>query len=167
MRYEHVIGIVRGLNAAGAQYLIVGGLAVNAHGFVRMTVDLDLLVGLESQNLARALPVFRALKYVPRAPVALEDFADAAKRDQWRDEKKLTVFSLFSAAFPETEIDLFVHDPLGFTDAAGRAQPFFIAPGVVAPVCCVADLIRLKMIAARPKDMEDIRNLKRLHPENL
>jgi len=28
------------LDGAGVEYLVVGGLAVNAHGYVRMTVDI-------------------------------------------------------------------------------------------------------------------------------
>ena len=44
MRFEHVIEIVRCLNAASVRYLAAGGLAVNAHGFVRYTNDLDLVV---------------------------------------------------------------------------------------------------------------------------
>ena len=31
----------------GVRYLVAGGLAVIAHGYVRSTVDLDLAVGLE------------------------------------------------------------------------------------------------------------------------
>ena len=30
------------LNQAGVRYLIAGGLAVNAHGYVRLTMDIDL-----------------------------------------------------------------------------------------------------------------------------
>ena len=37
--------IVKTLNEAEVQYLIVGGLAVNAHGFARLTMDVDLVIG--------------------------------------------------------------------------------------------------------------------------
>ena len=46
MRLEQVIEIVRCLNAASIRYIAAGGLAVNAHGFVRYTNDLDLIVSL-------------------------------------------------------------------------------------------------------------------------
>lgn len=36
--------ICRSLNEQGARYLVVGGFAVNQHGFPRATVDIDLLV---------------------------------------------------------------------------------------------------------------------------
>ena len=40
MEVRSVEAIVKALNDAKVQYLIVGGLAVNAHGFVRLTRDL-------------------------------------------------------------------------------------------------------------------------------
>ncbi len=41
MEVRSIEGIVKALNDARVQYLIVGGLAVNAHGFVRFTRDLE------------------------------------------------------------------------------------------------------------------------------
>ena len=60
MRYHSYFGvrvetIVRVLNDAKVKYLIVGGLAVNAHGFVRLTRDVGLVLGLEPANAARGL----------------------------------------------------------------------------------------------------------------
>jgi hypothetical protein len=43
------------LNRAGVAYLVVGGLAVNAHGYVRMTMDIDLVIALNSENILKAL----------------------------------------------------------------------------------------------------------------
>ena len=34
--------IFKGLNSAGIDYLVVGGLAVNFHGIPRMTYDMDI-----------------------------------------------------------------------------------------------------------------------------
>ena len=39
MEVRSIEAIVRALNAAQVQYLIVGGLAVNAHGYERLTRD--------------------------------------------------------------------------------------------------------------------------------
>ena len=55
MEVRSIETIVRALNAAKAQYLIVGGLAVNAHGYERLTVDVDLVIGLQRENIMRAL----------------------------------------------------------------------------------------------------------------
>ena len=43
------------LNSAGVRYLIVGGLAVNAHGYVRLTRDIDIVLALDEANAARGV----------------------------------------------------------------------------------------------------------------
>lgn len=40
------LGILKALEAAEVRYLIVGGVAVNLHGYTRFTKDLDLLIDL-------------------------------------------------------------------------------------------------------------------------
>ena len=55
MEVRSVEAIVKALNDAKVQYLIVGGLAVNAHGYERFTNDVDLVIGLERDNISRGL----------------------------------------------------------------------------------------------------------------
>ena len=54
MERRSVESLVRALNEAGVRYLIVGGLAVVAHGHARFTGDVDLVVDLEADNARRA-----------------------------------------------------------------------------------------------------------------
>ena len=42
------------LNRADVAYLVVGGLAVNAHGYVRMTMDIGLVIALDQENIMKA-----------------------------------------------------------------------------------------------------------------
>jgi hypothetical protein len=46
--------IVRALNDAGVRYLIAGGLAVNAHGYLRFTKDADFIIQLIPDNIKLA-----------------------------------------------------------------------------------------------------------------
>lgn len=165
MHYESVTTIIRNLNDAAVEYLVVGGLAVVAHGYVRFTADIDLLIGLDSANVKNAVRVLKAMGYKPRAPVAIEELADPAKRQLWVREKAMTVFSLFSDSHPGTEIDIFVEDPLGIRQALESATHIEIAGGVAAPICSLSDLLKLKTIAGRPQDLLDIQKLRELHRE--
>jgi hypothetical protein len=155
--------IIRGLNDAGVQYLLVGGLAVNAHGYFRATVDVDLILEFSSANVLRALGVLKALGYAPRIPEPMERFADAQLRETWAKEKNMKVFSLYSDRHQETEVDLFIRDPLGFASAYSRAQLYEVAPNVAATVCGLADLLELKRQASRDKDLLDIKKLTEIH----
>jgi predicted nucleotidyltransferase len=159
MEQRSIESIVRGLNEAGIRYLIVGGVAVVAHGYLRYTADLDLILDLSEDNVRRALTFFPSLGYRPLVPVPLEQFADAAIRSQWIQEKGLTVFSLFSAEHPRTNVDLFVEMPLDFEQAHAKAVRLDLVPDLQAPFVSLEDLLCLKQQAGRPKDLEDIRQL--------
>ncbi len=45
--------VVAALNAAGVEYVIVGGLAVGAHGVVRATRDVDIVAAPDRGNMDR------------------------------------------------------------------------------------------------------------------
>ena len=149
------------LAASKARYLVVGGVAVVLHGYPRFTADLDLLVALEPENVRRFASALSGLGYRPRAPVKLEEFADAEKRRQWIEEKGMVVFSLWSPDFPATEIDVFVEEHLPFDEAYARAVRADLGEATVT-VACLDDLIALKMRAARAKDLEDVEALKEI-----
>jgi hypothetical protein len=151
--------IVGALNRAGVRYLVAGGLAVVAHGYVRFTADVDLIVDLERANVDRAIRAFGSLGYRPRAPVPFEQFADPAAREHWVRDKGLTVFSLYSSEHPATEVDLFVELPLDFEAAHRDASWMEIAPGLSASFLALADLLRLKRQAGRPQDLLDVEKL--------
>ncbi len=165
MTSSSVQSIIVALNEARVRYLVVGGLAVVAHGHVRFTADVDIILDLEETNVRRALAALHNLGYRPRAPVQLNGFAEAETRATWIREKGLTVFSLYSDQHPATEIDLFVEDPIGFDEAYTRAESMEVGPEAEATFVGFEDLIRLKRAAGRPQDLLDIEVLLRLQKE--
>ena len=92
MKVDDVRTILSALNDANVRYLIVGGLAVVAHGYVRFTQDIDLVVQLERENVLRAMSALMAIGYRPLIPVEAAQFADETLRQQWRDENGMIVF---------------------------------------------------------------------------
>ena len=162
MEKHSVDAIVEALGAANVRYLVAGGLAVVAHGYVRFTADVDLIVDLEPANVKRAVAALENLGYRPRAPVAFVEFADPQKRAQWVRDKNMAVFSLSSPQHALTEIDLFVEVPLDFEAAFRNAVRKEVAPGVVATFIGLPDLRLLKQRAGRPQDLLDLEKLKLL-----
>lgn len=162
MTHAMVVGVTdfeqifAGLEAKQVRYLVVGGVAVVLHGHPRFTADLDLVLLLDDANTRAALGALSGLGYRPRLPVRLEEFADPAARKRWSEEKNLVAFTLWSANFPATEVDLFVNDPFPFQEAFERASNLVLSGGVHVRVASIADLIELKRAAGRPKDLEDI-----------
>ena len=162
MKKDSVVAIVEALNLNEIRYLIVGGLAVVAHGYVRFTADVDLLLSMEPENLKKTMLALQGLGYRPRAPVPFVDFADSGKRREWAQEKNMVVFSLFSDNHPETEIDLFLESPIDFDPAYLQAMRQEIVPGTIAVFCSLDDLIQLKKHAGRIEDEMDIKKLEEL-----
>jgi hypothetical protein len=84
MEVRSVEDIVRALNEANVQYLIVCGLAVNAHGFVRLTRDVDLVLQLDPGNVSKGLNALLDIGYKMSIPARPEDFANPGIRENWR-----------------------------------------------------------------------------------
>jgi predicted nucleotidyltransferase len=61
MKLETLESIFRALAENGVRYLVVGGVAVNVHGYQRATQDLDLVVQLDRDNVLRALEALESL----------------------------------------------------------------------------------------------------------
>lgn len=165
MERSSLESIVRGLNDAGVRYLLVGGLAVAAHGYLRFTADVDIVLDMAAENLLKGLGVFRRLGYVPRAPVPIEDFADEAKRRSWIEEMNLKVFSLHSPEHRATEVDVFVEAPFDFAAAYPEALMEHVAEGVVARFVDYARLVALKKRAGRPRDLDDLARLREIRSD--
>ena len=154
-------GILDALNRAGVRYLIVGGVAVVLHGYLRTTADLDLIIQLDRDNVLRAIRTLQDHQYRPRAPVSAEDFAEVTIREQWIRGKGLAVFAFWSPAHPTLEIDLFVTEPFDFDAVYARALRVPLEK-TEATVIALEDLIALKRGVGRPRDLEDIAALESL-----
>lgn len=146
------------LEQAGVRYLVVGGVAVVLHGHLRTTLDLDLVVQLEPDNLERALTVFGDLGFQPQVPLPLRSFADPQARETWRREKNMTVFSLWHPSHPGFALDLFVQEPFDFNEVYHRALRVPLEQGQ-ATVVAREDLIAMKRAAGRARDIEDVEAL--------
>jgi predicted nucleotidyltransferase len=162
MEVRSIETIVKGLNEAGVQYLIVGGLAVNAHGFVRLTRDMDLVIALERENILRTLKFLFGAGYKLAIPESPESFADAAVREMWRREKNMVTLKLWSDQHQRTPIDIFIYEPFSVSDELGRAPRLEVCPGVSAPVVSLDRLLQMKREAGRAQDKIDIEELQRV-----
>lgn len=153
--------LVRALNDAGVRYLVAGGLAVNAHGYLRFTRDIDLVLQLAPDNILSAFAALETLGYKPLVPVRAGEFADAATRGQWIRDKGMTVLNFWSESHRDTPIDVFVTEPFPFDEEYARA---LVKPLGSIPVRFVSipSLIRMKEIAGRQQDRIDIEYLRKL-----
>ena len=162
MEIRSIEAIIRALNSERVQYLIVGGLAVNAHGYERTTRDIDLVIGLEPENLKRGLRALLAIGYRFAVPVTLEDVANAQLRETWRQEKNMIVLKLWSDVHHRTPVDVFIYEPFDFSTEYRLARIEEVGPGLPASIIRLEALLSMKRRAARPQDLADIADLERI-----
>lgn len=144
--------VIRALNAHGVDFMIVGGFAVAAHGVVRATRDLDLVVdrGLgNAERLSAALSDLGAESATePSAELTPELLARRADRllaTRFGDVhllRDVPGLPTFRELLPGTQIEL---------------------EGERVLVCSLADLRRAKSAAGRAKDLVDLAELDELH----
>lgn len=152
--------VAKTLDKAGVRYLVVGGLAVIAHGYVRLTTDIDIVLALDAQNIHRAFDALAEAGYRPSVPIKADGFGDAAQRNQWRKEKGMRVLNFFSPKFPLAGVDVFVYEPFDFALEYEKAMQVELRPDISVRFATVSALIRMKQEAGRAKDIDDIQHLR-------
>jgi len=139
-----------GLSAAGAPWMIVGGIAVIARGVRRLTTDIDAVVRGDATDPMRLLASLVKERIVPR----IEDATAFA-------EQNLVLL----LRHEPTGVDLDVSFGWsGFERKALEARAEVRFGRVSAPMATPEDLVVFKALAARPKDIEDAEALLLLHP---
>jgi predicted nucleotidyltransferase len=163
MKVESFEAIVRALNDAGVRFIVVGGLAVIAHGYGRVTQDVDLVIQLQPDAIANAFTALETLGYYPRVPITAAQFADAGLRAEWIREKGMRVLNFHSDAHRETPVDLFITEPFDFEEEYRAAMVQESSPGLAARILRLDSLLRMKAEAGRGQDLADIDELNLLH----
>lgn len=166
MKASSIEAIATALIGAGVQFIVVGGVAVVAHGYGRMTADLDLVIRLDGATIHRAFDALATLGYRPRVPVTAEGFADPGSRAKWVEEKGMTVLAFDSAQYPDTFVDVFAREPFQFNEEYDHALIVEIAPRVPLRIVGLETLLRMKRGAGRPQDLADVAELEALHGES-
>jgi len=143
---DDFLDLLHVLNEEGVEFLVVGAHALAAHGVVRASGDLDVLVRPTRDN---ALLVVRALRKfgapLEQHGVGADDF-----------EQEGTVYQL---GLPPRRIDLLTKvSGLTFDEAATGDQEVGIA-GVTFRVPSAEALLVNKRSSGRDKDLDDVRRL--------
>lgn len=158
MVYEDIF---KTLNEEDVRYLIVGGMAVNLYGYVRMTVDLDIMVDLDEENLKRLIKTMERMNCQPKVPVKPIDFTSRQKREEWIKEKGAVVFTFIDFSDPVIHIDIFLRNPVDFKKAY-QSRTTIHLKSIPLSLISIDDLIELKRLSGRPRDLEDIQHLNKI-----
>lgn len=147
---QALIELSEDLKDLGAQWALVGGLALAAHVEARTTRDLDVAVSVaddrEAEQLVREL---RSRGYLEHTLIEQEKagrLATVRFAAPGEGPEGLVVDLLFASSGIEPEI-------------VAEAESLEVLPGLFLPVARVGHLLAMKLLAARPRDLEDARLL--------
>jgi predicted nucleotidyltransferase len=145
--------ILRRLVAAGAEFVVIGGLALGARGVVRATKDIDIVVSPEAENLKVVAEVAVAAGgHVQRGnallgtPISIA--AELAEGEQMAIETDLGRLDIVQG----------LDGVPSFDELRSRASDAEVL-GVNVAVCSIEDLRAMKRAAGRGQDLVDLENL--------
>ena len=141
------IDMLKCLNKAGVDYILVGGWAVNMYGYIRATVDLDIWILADADN---AKKVYAAVAEfgAPIAEMKPEGFAEYGM--------------IFQIGVAPCRVDIISKiSGVSYADAVNRAVPKTI-DGVPVRIISLDDLIANKKASGRTKDIADVEVLEGL-----
>lgn len=129
-------------------FVLVGGMATQAHGNTRMTNDVDLIPAPDPQNLARLASALRALEAWVLTPGHEGIEIDAAM---------LPRATIWQLATPYGGVDV-LHDAPGAAQYARLRERalVIVLDDLRIQVAGLDDLIRMKLARGRPVDRADV-----------
>lgn len=137
--------IALALDAQGLPYMLIGGQAVLLYGEPRLTQDVDITLGIGPERLGDLLEMVHQLKW----QVLVEDVQAFVRKTL-----------VLPCIEPQTgvRVDFILSFSPYERQAINRARRVLIGN---ADVCfaAVEDLIVHKVIAGRPRDLEDVQNV--------
>jgi hypothetical protein len=141
-------------------YVVIGGLAAVLHGSPTRTGDTDICPDRQPENLRRLATALRDLEARIRVDAEPEGFEFTC------DEHFLAEMAMVNLVTPFGALDI-SFQPAGtggYDDLIRHATELEIA-GTKVPVASLADVIRSKEAADRPKDHQTLSTLRALRDE--
>ena len=140
-----LLKVVKELDKNKIPYIIIGGQAVNLHGIVRATQDIDITLGIDTGKMEELFKIISTLNLI------------FLKEDPEEFAKKFWVMPVFEKK-SKIKIDFaFSFSPFE-KNAIKRAVKVKIKNQIVK-FCSIEDLIVFKIIAGRAIDLFDVRNI--------
>lgn len=153
--------LLRALLDAQVEYVLVGGIAVQLHGFMRSTFDIDLVLAMNDGNLVRFIEVAKQFGLIPSIPVPIDSLRNAAQIDQWHREKGMLAFALREPQIGGKVVDILVRPAVPYEQLKENAVKGMLFANPVW-MASIDDLLIMKRVANRSKDQLDIVGLEKI-----
>ncbi|HTD09873.1 MAG TPA: hypothetical protein VK680_13375 [Solirubrobacteraceae bacterium] len=148
------------LTNAQVEFIVIGGVAVGVHGFVRATKDLDIVPQPTRENLARLACL---LKEIDAQHVGIGDFSPEEFPYDPTDPTQLGEGANFRLESSLGPLDIMqwvagIETSAAYGELATQAISVAFRDAQIR-VCGLEHLRTMKRAASRPQDLEDLKRL--------
>ncbi len=148
------------LTNAQVAFIVIGGVAVGVHGFVRATKDLDIVPDPAPENLAR---LAGALVEMAAQHAGVGDFSPEEFPHDPTDPVQLAEGANFRLETSHGPLDIMqwlpgIEADLAYSELAPTAVAVAFRDRQIR-VCALDHLRAMKRAAGRPQDLEDLTRL--------
>ena len=133
------------------QGVIIGGVASSILGKNRLTADIDAMVLLSTEDIPNLLNIAESLGFFPR----IKNLADFARKNR-------VLLLQHSESSINIDISLGI---LPFEEEVIKRSNQIVIGNILIRLPTPEDLIIMKAIAHRPKDILDIQGIMEIHPD--
>ena len=140
-------------DSVGVRWYLFGAQAAIFHGVARLTADVDVTVLPELHSTGRLASVMEANGFRLRV-TATDDFVARTR---------VLPFVHSATRLP---VDVVLAGPGIEEQFLDRAE-FHVLEGVRVPIATVEDLVTMKILAGRPKDLDDAKGMLRARSEEI
>jgi hypothetical protein len=140
---DDALRVISSLNEAGVDYVVIGGVAMNLHGLVRATEDLDVFIRPDPENVERLRRALRTLWADPSIDeITAEDLCGDYPAVRYGPPAGTLYLDILTR----------LGDTTRFTDLEAEERE---TEGVRVRVATPATLYRMKRDTVRPIDHAD------------
>jgi hypothetical protein len=147
-------GVVADAEAVGLEHVVIGGFSVIFHGYVRATMDSDLLVPDGPEADAAVLRFFQRVDARRPRDDKAPSLGDIEETDSLRVSSRHGIIDIMRGGLP----------PLDFETVSGRADTTDW-DGQTIRVAALPSIVAFKRLAGRPQDRVDLTELEAIYGE--
>ena len=149
--------MLRVLADHGVQYVLIGGLAATLHGSPLRTGDADICPSRRSENLTRLAAALRTMDAKIRSPDAAAGLPFACDASFFHNVELVNL----TTKFGDLDVAFMPAGTAGYDDLKPNIVQYDLGD-LVVPVAALADIIRSKESANRPRDRAALPTLRAL-----
>ena len=142
------------LNKNRIKYLIHGGFAVSMYGYIRGTKDIDIWIEPKKENIKKLYDLFSKMNYVPTMHKTAEEFIKA--------DGKHVIWLAYSF-----QVDVWVKSKEFTFEQLWKHGVKRSFENITCYYVSIDDLIKMKKETGRPKDLIDVKVLKKIKKKNI